>query len=196
MVNDFSSCYSVSRQVRAQQKNQRPMCIWLTGLSGSGKSTLSTQLEQVLHARGLHTMVLDGDIVRQGLCRDLGMSDADRSENIRRVAEVARLMVEAGLIVIVALISPFRKDRQAARELFAEGEFLEVFVDAPLETCSARDPKGLYAKVRSGQIKNFTGVDSPYEAPEHPDVHIRSAENDVVACVQSILGRMGLRDVQ
>lgn len=196
MVNDFSSCCSVSKQVRAQQKNQRPMCIWLTGLSGSGKSTLSTQLEQALHARGLHTMVLDGDIVRQGLCRDLGMSDADRSENIRRVAEVSKLMVEAGLIVIVALISPFRKDRQAARELFAQGEFLEVFVDAPLETCSARDPKGLYAKVRTGQIKNFTGVDSPYEAPEHPDVHIRSAESDVAACVQSILGRMGLGDVQ
>lgn len=195
MVNDFSSFNFVSRQVRAQQKSQRPMCIWLTGLSGSGKSTLSTQLEQVLHARGLHTMVLDGDIVRQGLCRDLGMSDVDRSENIRRVAEVAKLMVEAGLIVIVALISPFHKDRQAARKLFAEGEFLEVFVDAPLETCSARDPKGLYAKVRSGQIKNFTGVDSPYEAPEHPDIHIRSAESDVVMCVQSILVHMGLGDV-
>ena len=193
-MNDFSFC-AVSRNMRGQQKNQRPMCIWLTGLSGSGKSTLSTQLEQALHTRGLHTMVLDGDIMRQGLCRDLGMSDSDRSENIRRVAEVAKLMAEAGLVVIVALISPFRKDRQAARELFAEGEFLEVFVDAPLETCSARDPKGLYAKVRSGQIKNFTGVDSPYEAPEHPDVHIRSAESDVATCVQSILGRMGLGDV-
>ena len=164
-----------------------PKCIWLTGLSGSGKSTISTHLARELRTRGELVSILDGDIVRQGLCRDLGMSDSDRAENVRRVAEVAKLMVESGLTVIVALISPFKQDRYAARQLFKKGTFIEVFVDSPLSICSRRDPKGLYEKVRLGEIKNFTGVDSPYEAPDQPEIHIYSAENDISSCVNQIL---------
>jgi len=146
--------------------------VWLTGLSGAGKSTVAGELEQQLRARGVHCFVLDGDNVRQGLCKDLGFSPADRAENIRRVAEVARMMVDAGLVVVTALISPFRAERQLARERFAAGEFLEVFVDTPLAVAEQRDPKGLYKRARSGELKNFTGIDSPYEAPERPDIAI------------------------
>ena len=167
----------VDKLARAALKHQTPRCVWLTGLSGSGKSTLANLLDKRLHALGRHTYVLDGDNVRHGLNRDLGFTEADRAENIRRVAEVARLMVDAGLIVIVAFISPFRAEREFARSLFARGDFVEVFVDTPLAECEQRDPKGLYAKARRGEIPAFTGVSSPYEAPLQPEFHLRAAEH-------------------
>ena len=177
----------LNRQTRAAQKHQSPRCIWFTGLSGSGKSTLANLLEKRLHAEGRHTYLLDGDNVRHGLNRDLGFTEADRVENIRRVAEVAKLMVDAGLIVLVSLISPFRSERRMARELFADGEFVEVFVDTSIEECEKRDVKGLYAKARRGMLKNFTGIDSPYEAPEMPEVRLRTADTPPEACVYQIL---------
>ncbi len=160
----------VDRTARAAIKGQVPRCLWFTGLSGSGKSTIANLVEKRLLASGHHTYLLDGDNVRHGLNRDLGFSAEDRVENIRRVAEVARLMVDAGLIVLVSFISPFRDERRMARERFAAGEFIEVFVDTPLEICERRDVKGLYAKARAGQIPNFTGIDSPYERPEHAEL--------------------------
>jgi len=180
----------ISREARAGLKHQQAQCIWLTGLSGSGKSTIASLLEKRLYAEGKHTYVLDGDNVRHGLNRDLGFTDIDRVENIRRVAEVARLMVDAGLIVIVAFISPFRAERRMARELFAEGEFIEVYVDTPLEECEARDPKGLYAKARRGDLKNFTGIDSEYEAPEAPEISLRTTDSMPDQCVDRIIGRL------
>ena len=171
-------------------KGQHPRCIWFTGLSGAGKSTIANLLEQRLHAGGKHTVLLDGDMVRQGLNRDLGFAVSDRVENIRRIAEVARLMVDAGLIVIVAFISPYRSDRQMARSLFAEGEFIEVFVDAPFEECERRDPKGLYARARRGEVKNFTGIDSEYQPPEAPEVRVPTAEIGADACTAMILRAM------
>ncbi len=167
---------TVSPQARAAIKFQQPLCIWLTGLSGAGKSTLANALEVRLHEQGLHTCLLDGDNLRRGLCSDLGMTPEARNENIRRIAEVARLMVDAGLIVIVAAISPFRSDREAARKLFPEGRFLEVYVSTSFEVCAQRDPKGLYREARAGRLKNFTGVDSPYEAPLAPEGNIDTGE--------------------
>ncbi|MAS15480.1 MAG: adenylyl-sulfate kinase [Nitratireductor sp.] len=164
----------VTRQSRAALKHQKPAVLWFTGLSGSGKSTIASLLEKKLHASGRHTYVLDGDNIRHGLNRDLGFTDADRVENIRRVAETAKLMADAGLIVLVSFISPFRAERRMARELMNDGEFVEVFVDTPFEECARRDPKGLYAKALKGEIKNFTGVDSPYEAPEKADIHVET----------------------
>ncbi|AND71031.1 adenylylsulfate kinase [Dyella thiooxydans] len=166
----------IDRAARARLKGQAPACLWFTGLSGSGKSTVANLVEKRLFAMGRHTYLLDGDNVRHGLNRDLGFTDEDRVENIRRVAEVAKLMVDAGLIVLVSFISPFRGERRMARELFAPGEFHEVFVDTPLAVCEARDVKGLYAKARAGGIRNFTGIDSPYEAPEAPEVHLHGGE--------------------
>lgn len=163
---------SLSSRDRAALKSQRPRCLWLTGLSGAGKSTLANALELQLNQLGLHTFVLDGDNLRTGLCRDLGMGADCRRENMRRMAEVARLMVDAGLIVIVAAISPFRAERDAARQLFAEGDFIEVHVSTPFAICAQRDPKGLYLAARQGRIKDFTGVDSPYEAPLNPECEI------------------------
>ena len=177
----------LTKAARAAQKHQEPRCIWFTGLSGSGKSTLANLLEKRLHAEGRHTYALDGDNVRHGLNRDLGFTEADRVENIRRVAEVAKLMVDAGLVVLVSFISPFRNERRMARELFAEGEFVEVFVDTPIETCERRDVKGLYAKARKGELKNFTGIDSPYEAPEAPEVRVLTIEASPEACIEQIL---------
>ncbi|HAB06828.1 MAG TPA: adenylyl-sulfate kinase [Alcanivorax sp.] len=182
----------ITKDHRAKQKNQVPKCIWLTGLSGSGKSTLANALEVALTEQGKHTYLLDGDNVRHGLNKNLGMSDEDRTENIRRVSEVAKLMVDAGLVVITAFISPFRADRDAARALFEDGEFVEVFADAPLEECEKRDPKGLYKKARAGEIKEFTGIDSPYEAPANAEVVINTAEHDIGECVRQLIAKIGV----
>jgi bifunctional enzyme CysN/CysC len=160
----------VDRATRAALKGQQPRCVWFTGLSGAGKSTIANLVERGLLARGCHTYLLDGDNVRHGLNRDLGFTDEDRVENLRRVAEVAKLMTEAGLIVLVSFISPFRAERAAARALFADDDFLEVFVDTPLAEAERRDVKGLYAKARRGDLPNFTGIDSAYEVPERPDM--------------------------
>jgi bifunctional enzyme CysN/CysC len=180
----------LNKASRAQQKHQTPKCLWFTGLSGSGKSTIANLLEKRLHADGRHTYLLDGDNVRHGLTRDLGFTEADRVENIRRVAEVAKLMVDAGLIVLVSFISPFRAERQMARELFDPGEFVEVFVDTPIEECERRDVKGLYAKARRGELKNFTGIDSPYEAPDQPELRLLTTGKDADACAQEVLDRL------
>ena len=166
----------VNQAGRATLLRQKPRCFWFTGLSASGKSTIANLVDKRLHAAGRHTYLLDGDNVRHGLNRDLGFTEADRVENIRRVAEVARLMVDAGLIVLVSFISPFRAERQFARSLFKPEQFVEVYVDTPFEVCEKRDPKGLYSKARAGQLKNFTGLDSPYEPPEHAEVVIRTTE--------------------
>ncbi len=180
----------ITQKARSKIKHQKACCLWLTGLSGSGKSTVANFLEKRLHSEGRHTYILDGDNVRHGLNRDLGFTAADRVENIRRIAEVARLMVDAGLIVIVAFISPFREERRMARELFSKGEFLEVFVDTPLEECERRDKKGLYVKARRGELKNFTGIDSPYEVPEAPEIHLRTSLLSVEKCVAEILEKL------
>ncbi len=181
---------SIDRGARASLKHQRPCCLWFTGLSGSGKSTLANLLERRLHTMGRHTYILDGDNVRHGLNRDLGFAEADRVENIRRVAEVAKLMVDAGLIVLVSFISPFRAERRLARELFSEGDFIEIFVDTPLAVCEERDPKGLYRKARKGLIKNFTGIDSDYEVPENPELRLKTAEASAEELVEVLLGTL------
>jgi adenylylsulfate kinase len=186
--------HNVSKENRATQKNQKPCILWFTGLSGSGKSTLANALEQRLFELGHHTYLLDGDNVRHGLNKDLGFSDADRVENIRRIGEVAKLFVDAGLIVMTAFISPFRSDRDMVRKLVGEGEYLEIFVDTPLEVCEARDPKGLYKKARAGQIKNFTGLDSPYEAPERPELTLNTAHLDVAALVDVLIANLKHRN--
>jgi bifunctional enzyme CysN/CysC len=162
----------VDKPVRAKIKGQKPTLLWLTGLSGAGKSTIGNLVDQRLHALGLHTYMLDGDNVRHGLCRDLGFTAVDRVENMRRVGEVARLMIDAGLIVIASFISPYRNERQSIRNLLDAEEFFEVFVDTPLELAEQRDGKGLYAKARRGELRNFTGIDAPYEAPESPELRI------------------------
>ena len=180
----------ISRARRAQLIGQRPCCVWFTGLSGSGKSTIANHLERRLFAEGRHTYLLDGDNVRHGLNRDLGFTEADRAENIRRVAEVARLMVDAGLIVLVSFISPFRSERRFARSLFDADEFIEVFVDTPIEECERRDVKGLYAKARSGQLPNFTGIQSPYEPPETPEVHLRTTGLTVDESADEVFSRL------
>ncbi|HYC73479.1 adenylyl-sulfate kinase, partial [Brevundimonas sp.] len=165
----------VNKLARASLKGQRACVLWFTGLSGAGKSTIANLVEKRLAALGRHTFLLDGDNVRHGLNQDLGFTDADRVENIRRITEVARLMADAGLIVLVSAISPFAAERRMARERMAPGEFVEIFVDAPLEVVENRDVKGLYRKARAGQLRNFTGIDSPYERPERPDIHIDAA---------------------
>ena len=190
----------VDRSARAAQKSQRPCVVWLTGLSGSGKSTIANLVERRLHSLGRHTFILDGDNVRHGLNRDLGFTDADRVENIRRVGEVARLMADAGLIVIVAFIAPFRAERRMARALLPEGEFLEVFVDAPLALAEERDPKGLYKKARAGELSNFTGIDSPYEPPEAPELHLDTGRLSPEQAAEAVIdalrkhGRLGSAD--
>lgn len=180
----------ISKTERAKQKYQTPRCIWFTGLSGSGKSTIANLVEKRLHEEGRHTYLLDGDNVRHGLNRDLGFTEADRVENIRRVAEVARLMCDAGLIVLVSFISPFRREREMARQLFAPDEFIEVFADATLEECERRDTKGLYAKARSGLLKNFTGIDSPYEAPEAPEIHLNTTAMTAEDCAARVFSKL------
>ncbi len=177
----------VDKAARARIKLQQPRCLWFTGLSGSGKSTIANLVEKRLLAMGQHTYLLDGDNVRHGLNKDLGFTDEDRVENIRRVAEVAKLMVDAGLVVLVSFISPFRAERRMARDLFADGEFLEVFVDTPLEVAETRDVKGLYAKARAGEIKNFTGVDSAYERPENADLVLDTVRNSAVDLAEQVV---------
>ncbi|PWR25704.1 sulfate adenylyltransferase subunit CysN [Zavarzinia aquatilis] len=180
----------VAKDQRAELKGQKPAILWFTGLSGAGKSTIANMVEKKLYALGRHTYLLDGDNVRHGLNKDLGFTDADRVENIRRVAEVSKLMVDAGLIVMVSFISPFRSERRMARELVKQGEFFEVFVDTPLAVAEERDVKGLYKKARRGEIKNFTGIDSPYEAPEHAEIHLAAADLSVEAAADQIIGRL------
>ena len=177
----------INKSARAALMGQTPCVVWFTGLSGAGKSTIANLVEKRLHTLGRHTYLLDGDNVRHGLNKDLGFTDADRVENIRRVAEVARLMVDAGLVVLVSFISPFRSERRMARALFADSEFIEVFVDTPIDVAESRDPKGLYVKARRGELKNFTGVDSPYEVPEHPELRLDTTRSTAEECAQEIL---------
>ena len=178
---------SVDRAARAEKRGHRSAILWFTGLSGSGKSTLANAVNAALFERGLATYVLDGDNVRHGLCKDLGFSDADREENIRRIGEVAKLFLDAGVIVLTAFVSPFRADRAKARELVEQGDFLEIFCAADLDVCESRDPKGLYAKARSGAIKEFTGISSPYEAPESPELKIDTGSQELTESVQVVL---------
>ena len=185
--------FTVDKAVRAALKAQNPRCVWFTGLSGSGKSTIANLVERGLVAQGRHTYVLDGDNVRHGLNRDLGFTDADRVENLRRVAEVAKLMVDAGLVVLVSFIAPFAREREMARSLFAPGEFVEVFVDTPLAVCEARDVKGLYAKARAGKIPNFTGINSPYERPEAPELHLDTTSATPEALASAVLEHLDRR---
>jgi bifunctional enzyme CysN/CysC len=189
-TNVHLQALDVDKTARATLKGQKPAILWFTGLSGSGKSTIANIVERKLHEAGHHTYMLDGDNVRHGLNRDLGFTDADRVENIRRVAEAARLFVDAGLIVLVSFISPFRSERRTARELVGAGEFLEVFVDTPIEVCVARDPKGLYKRAKAGEIKNFTGIDSPYEPPEHAEIHVKTQEASPDAAADAIIARL------
>ena len=184
---------SIHKAARAGLKEQKPCILWFTGLSGAGKSTIANMLEKRLHAMGRHTYMLDGDNVRHGLNKDLGFTDADRVENIRRVAEAARLFVDAGLIVMVSFISPFRSERRMARDLFEDGEFIEVFVDTPLEICEARDPKGLYRKARAGLIANFTGIDSLYEPPERAEIQLDTSKATPESLTEALLGELRRR---
>ena len=183
----------MSTNRRACARTAKPCVLWFTGLSGSGKSTIANIVERELHARGVRTYLLDGDNVRHGLSKDLGFTDADRVENIRRVGEVARLMVDAGLVVLTAFISPFRSERALARSMVDAGEFVEIFVDTPLAVVEARDPKGLYKKARRGELKNFTGIDSPYEAPQTPELHVdtsqQTPEQAATAIVDALVAR-------
>ncbi len=177
----------INKDARARQKLQKPFCLWLTGLPGAGKSTIANLLEKQLFACGRHTYILDGDNIRQGLSRDLGFCDADRVENIRRATEVARLFVDAGLVVIVSFISPYRAERDLARSRFEPDEFVEIYVDASLEECERRDPKGLYAKARRGELVNFTGIDSDYQPPDAPEIRLDTVTKSPDECVDLIL---------
>ena len=178
---------SITKEKRLTLLNQKPCILWFTGLSGSGKSTIANAVELELFKRGRKTYLLDGDNVRHGLNKDLGFSEQDRIENIRRIGEVAKLFVDSGLIVLTAFINPFKSDRQIARSLVKYDEFIEVFIDTPLEVCEQRDPKGLYKKARDGAIKNFTGISSPYEAPEEPQIHIKTDEHSIEECVDIVI---------
>ena len=184
--------FALTQTDRANIKHQTPVCLWMTGLSGAGKSTLANALEQELNKKGKHTYILDGDNLRHGLNSDLGFTEIDRNENVRRAAEAAQLMVDAGLIVIVGLISPFKKERDWARSLFKTNEFKEIYISTSLEECEHRDTKGLYEKARRGEVKDFTGIDSPYEAPENPDVMVDTQNKTVEECVHMILQKVGL----
>src|SRR3990172_1343287 len=178
---------TIFREDREKLNEHRSAILWFTGLSGAGTSTLAHAVEEELHRLGIRPFVLDGDNIRQGLCKDLGFSDADRTENIRRIGEVSKLMMEAGLIVLTAFISPFRKDRQIVRNLVSPGDFIEIFCKASLDICEDRDPKGLYKKARAGQIPEFTGINSPYEEPENPEIVLDTGEHEIEACVSQVL---------
>jgi len=186
---------SVTRIRRETRNGHRGAIVWLTGLSGSGKSTLAYSVEEVLHRCGFQTMVLDGDHLRHGLCRDLGFSPQDRRENIRRVGEVAKLFMEAGTIVLTAFISPYRADRENVRGLVGSGDFIEVYCNASIEVCEARDPKGLYRKARLGQIAEFTGISSPYEVPYDPEIIVDSGAAEIGICVQRIIEEIAKRGI-
>lgn len=179
--------HKVTKQDRSTLKNQKPVILWFTGLSGSGKSTIANAVESKLYEMGKHTYLLDGDNIRHGLNKDLGFSTEDRIENIRRIGEVAKLFVDSGLIVLTAFISPFQKDRDLVREMVEDREFIEVYVDTPLEVCEQRDPKGLYKKARAGEIPNFTGISSPYEPPKNPEIHIKNDKISVEDCVEKVV---------
>jgi bifunctional enzyme CysN/CysC len=189
-TNIHHQAITVAKSERIQLMNHKPAVLWFTGLSGAGKSTIANLVEGRLHARGVHTLMLDGDNVRHGLNKDLGFTEVDRVENIRRIGEVAKLMTEAGLVVLCSFISPFRAERQMVRELMAEGEFIEIFVDTPLQQCIARDPKGLYKRAIAGEIKHFTGVDQAYEAPEQPDLHLMAGDASAAALAQQVIDEM------
>jgi adenylylsulfate kinase len=186
---------TVTRQRRESKNNHRGAIIWFTGLSGAGKSTLAHAVEESLYQLGCHTFVMDGDNVRHGLCNDLGFSDEDRVENIRRVGEVSKLFMEAGIIVLTAFISPFRSDRERVRNLVQNGDFIEIYCNTPLEICEKRDVKGLYIKARTGEISDFTGITSPYEVPEHPEVSVLTGKTSLEDCVEIIISEMANRDI-
>jgi bifunctional enzyme CysN/CysC len=190
--NIFWKNIGVGSLARAKLMGQAPKCLWLTGLSGAGKSTIANLLEKGLHAKGYRTYLLDGDNVRHGLNKDLGFTEEDRAENIRRIAEVAKLMVDAGLVVIVSFISPFRAERSFARSLFTTSEFHEIFIDTSLEECERRDPKGLYAKARRGELRNFTGIDSAYEAPQSCEIRLQTDDLSAEESAAKILAMMEL----
>ncbi len=181
---------SVDRQGRASQRGHRSAILWFTGLSGSGKSTLANAVNAALFEQGIATYVLDGDNIRHGLCKDLGFSDADREENIRRIGEVAKLFLDAGIIVLTAFVSPFRADRNKARGLVEAGDFIKIHCAADLSICEERDTKGLYAKARAGEIKDFTGISSPYEAPESPELNINTGNQDLESCVNVVIKQL------
>jgi bifunctional enzyme CysN/CysC len=194
-ANTYFQSFEVTKTARARLNGQKPVLLWFTGLSGAGKSTIANNLERKLHALGKRTFVLDGDNVRHGLNRDLGFTEADRVENIRRVAEVGRLFVEAGLIAIVSFISPFRAEREMGRELVGPDEFIEIFVDTPLEVCEQRDPKGLYRKARRGELRNFTGLDSPYEPPESPELVLNAGNERAEDLADHVMAFLQRRDM-
>lgn len=179
--------HHVTREERSAQKNQRPCVLWFTGLSGAGKSTLANAVEALLYQKQHHSYILDGDNIRHGLNKGLGFSDADRIENIRRIGEVSKLLVDAGLIALTAFISPFRADRDLVRSLFTGNEFIEIYVQAPLDVCEQRDPKGLYKKARAGEIKNFTGIDSRYEEPVSPELVVNTAQHSLEECARQVV---------
>jgi len=178
---------NISKAQRSAQKNQKPCLLWYTGLSGSGKSTVANAVDALLFERGCHSYLLDGDNVRHGLNGDLGFSDEDRIENIRRISQVAKLFVDSGLIVSTAFISPFAADRAMASDCLETGEFMEVYIDTPIEVCEQRDPKGLYKKARAGEIKDFTGIDSTYDVPTSPAIHVKTAEKSIKECAEQIV---------
>lgn len=186
---------SIDREQRESLHHHKSAVLWFTGLSASGKSTLAHAVEKELYARGCHSFVLDGDNVRHGLCSDLSFSLEDRHENIRRIGNVAKLFIEAGVIVLTAFISPLRQDREIARNLMPHGDFLEIFCDAPVEVCEKRDPKGLYQKARDGKIPEFTGISSPYEAPLKPELHLDTAEQSLEESVQAVINLLTERDI-
>lgn len=186
---------TVTRARRETQNGHRGAIVWFTGLSGAGKSTLAHAVEEALHQRGCRTFVLDGDNVRHGLCGDLGFNTESRIENIRRVGEVAKLFMEAGVIVLTAFISPYQADRQRVRGMVAHGEFLEIYCDTALEVCESRDVKGLYKKARAGQITDFTGISSPYEAPNNPELTVNTGGGDLTVCVEQVLNEMTQRGI-
>ncbi|WP_342779015.1 adenylyl-sulfate kinase [Methylobacterium terricola] len=192
-MNIRRAALTLGKRARAELKGQKPLILWMTGLSGSGKSTIADRVEDKLWRCGYHTMLLDGDNLRFGLNRDLTFTDSDRIENVRRTAEVARLMLDAGLIVICSLISPFRRERMLARQLVGEDEFVELFVDTPLDECIRRDPKGLYARALAGEIPNFTGLTSSYEPPDAPEIHLRTDRHDVDTLAEQVLGELQRR---